>query len=88
MQTVFWAMSQGNLEHLSHCVAVPDDAPWKRVWMQGLVQHIASFNGFSINEKKINSAAEVELDLQSSVGGSIVPFTFRLVGNEWKLFSM
>ncbi len=86
VQTAFWAMSQGNLERVAQCFVDGgpnlNNAERERTDM---MEGMKSFPGFRIAEKKMISPDEVELGMQSSMGGPAAPIKLKLVGNEWKI---
>ena len=90
MQTVFCAMCQGNLERLKQCSLYGTDGLGNddEAQRKALTEQFKSFPGFRVAEKKIISADEVELSIQTSVDAAAVPAKFKKVGNEWKLQSM
>src|SRR5207248_796767 len=67
IQTVFWAMCQGNLDRLSQCElhgsgGRNQDAEWER---QNLRQRMSHFSGFRIAEKRTVPPDTVILSLQT-----------------------
>jgi uncharacterized membrane protein len=87
VQTFLWAMTQGNLERLAQLTGadgppMPLNAEQQK---SRLSQEAQNFPGFAIAEKNIISADEVEIGLQTSMGGTIAPIKLRRVDNEWKV---
>jgi hypothetical protein len=88
IQTVFWAMCQGNVERLSQCSLdgerefLNEDPEAKR---KTLLEQFSKFPGFRITEKKANSEDTVIVSLQTSIGGTVMPMKLKRVGDEWKL---
>lgn len=86
IRTAFWAMSQGNLERWSECTIsgsknLQEDRDWQR---KNFEQEMKSFTGFQITGKKNISPIEVELQLQTVIGGTTLPVRMKLIGHEWK----
>jgi hypothetical protein len=81
-------MCRGDLKRLFQCsLAGPESEPQGEVaerLRQDLIQQMSQFPGYRIAEKKTVSPDEVTLGVQSSVGGQIMPMTFKRIGNEWK----
>jgi hypothetical protein len=87
VQTFLWALTQGNLERLAQLTGadgppIPLNAEQQK---SRLSQEAQSFPGFAIAGKNVISADEVEIGLQTSVGGTVAPIKLRRVGNEWKV---
>lgn len=87
-QTLFWAFSHGNLERLAQLQVDPGPqavGPDREQERSNLVQEAQGFPGFAIASTNIISPDEIEIGLQTSVGGTIAPMKLKRVGNEWKL---
>ncbi len=89
MQTVFWAMCQGDLDRWSQCFVdgagrLQEDKNWQR---KHLIEQMKFFVGFRVTQKKIISPNEVELGLQASIGGTVFLMELKLIEKEWKLES-
>jgi hypothetical protein len=88
LQTLFSAMCRGDVKRMFQCTLAglgsePQGEVAERL-RQDLIQQMSQFPGYRIAEKKTVSPDEVTLGVQSSVGGQIMPMTFKRVGNEWK----
>jgi hypothetical protein len=98
VQTVLWAITQGNATRFTQClVPSPQISPqihFMGQWSSGnqpeeipsgLADQMTHFPGYAIAEKTTVSPSEVIISLQSSAGATVMPLKLRLVGNEWKL---
>lgn len=86
VQTAFWAMCHGDLNRWSQCLLdgaerLQEDQDWQR---KNLAEEMKSFFGFRIVHKQIISPTEVELGLQSSIEGIVLPAKLKLVDKQWK----
>jgi hypothetical protein len=88
LQTLFSAMCRGDVKRLFQCSLVrPESEPQGEAaerLRQELIEQWGKFPGYRIAEKKTVSPDEVTFGVQSSVGGQIMPMTFKRVGGEWK----
>jgi len=86
LHTFFWAMREGNLEKIRSCF--PPETPDGQLPGGGEVS-MASFKGIRVVAKKVVSANEVKLGIQSFSEGEAAPQAMALrlkrVGNEWKI---
>jgi hypothetical protein len=90
MQTMFWAMSTGNIARLKQIAGaaganVRDDPEDDRRQMAQMAEQMKNLAGIRIAEKNVISPDEVELGLQSAVDGQIMPMKLKRVGGEWRI---
>jgi hypothetical protein len=84
-ETFFWAACNGNIQRLSELTVDGMTAPTPDTERKEIIEAMKNFPGFSIDERKVISADEVQLNLQSSLGGPGMPMKLRKVGNDWKM---
>lgn len=90
IQTVFWAMTTGNMNRLIQCSPAgnnPSD-PNVDLGAQGreIAKQYIAFPGFRIAEKTNLAPDEVEIGIQSKPGGVVAPIKLKLEDGQWKLF--
>jgi hypothetical protein len=89
VQTFFRAMCNGDIERLEQCSVhgppVPSDPEELRRRQEELMNEGKDFPGFAIAGKQEISADEVIVQVQTVVGGTVVPIPLKRVGNEWKM---
>ena len=90
VQTYFWAMCQGNIRRSWDClsagdVLAPGGAEWERGQQREMANHMKNFKGFLIAGRQDISPDEVELTLQSKIGGTTIPMKFKRMDDGWKL---
>jgi hypothetical protein len=89
IQTMFWAMTTGNINRIVQCSLNYDNPSDPNVDSEALgrelVKQYAAFPGFRIAEKTNLAPDEVEFGLQSSPGGVVLPRKLKLEGGLWRL---
>jgi DNA repair exonuclease SbcCD ATPase subunit len=89
MQTLFWAMSTGNMKRLMQCSANDQNLTRSDSELeaqgQDLAKQFTAFPGYRVAEKTNLAPDEVQLGIQASPGGVVAPIKFKLDGSQWKL---
>jgi myosin heavy subunit len=90
-QTMFWAMTQGNVEVMAQCTGqtdkLADQATLNQMQAQreDAVQQFSGFPGFAVVAKTNLAPDEVSLSLQTGVGGAPLTMKFKDVAGQWQL---
>lgn len=89
VQTMFWAMCQGDVKRIMQCaLGAPSREPRAEEAeeiRQDMKREMEKFPGFAIAEKKMVSENEAKIGIQSSANGSVMQFTVERKDGVWKL---
>lgn len=95
VQSLFWAISSGNLEQFVQCFT-PESARRLHRQMEqqpdqfrkeyfGETNPFRKLNGFRIAERTFVAEGKMRLGIQGTANGAVMPLDMRRVGNEWKI---
>ena len=89
VQTYFYAICQGDMKRAAQCnpsLAPPQMTPQRQKELSNqLRQQQAQFPGFRIADKNVISADEVQIGVQSSPGGTLLPLHLIRTGTQWQI---
>ena len=94
VQTFFWAVSNKDIAALAECVTGEARKSMEKELQRSVAEGrpfedqfepLAKMQGFRIAEKKQIADDKIELGIQASAGGRVMPMRLQLENGEWKL---
>jgi hypothetical protein len=86
-QTLFWALTTGNVQRFAECMMNGQEALTGNIEesRQQMTTEYKDFPGLRVAGRQDISADEVELQLETSIGGGALPLKFKLTDTGWKV---
>jgi hypothetical protein len=86
-QTLFWALTTGNIQRVAECTMNGQEALTGNIEenRQQMITEYKDFAGFRIAGRQDISADEVELQLETSIGGGSLPLKFKRTDAGWQV---